>query len=56
MILGGTSTVTRQLRSHVIAGVRVKPLFQGTRCQAKSLAPCRHFYGFEIQVGDRLAP
>ena len=26
------------------------------RCQAQSLAPCRYFYGFQIQVGDRLAP
>jgi hypothetical protein len=40
----------------MIAGVGVEPLFQGTRCQAQSLASCRHFYGFEIQVGDRLAP
>jgi hypothetical protein len=47
---------TGQLRSHMIAGVCVEPLFQGTRCQAQSLAPCRHFDGFEIQVGDRLAP
>jgi hypothetical protein len=41
MILGGSSTATGQLQSHVIAGVGVEPLFQGTRCQAQSLAPCR---------------
>jgi hypothetical protein len=39
----------------MIAGVRVEPLFQRTRCQAQRLAPRCHFYRFEIQVGDRLA-
>jgi hypothetical protein len=37
----------------MIAGVRVEPSFQRTRCQAQSLTPRRHFYRFEIQVGDR---
>jgi hypothetical protein len=55
MILGGASAGAGQLRSHVIAGVRVEPFFQRTRGQAQGLVPRRHFYRFQIQVGDRLA-
>ena len=43
MILGEAAAGAGQLRSHMIAGVRVEPLFQRPRCQAQRLAPRRHF-------------
>jgi hypothetical protein len=38
----------------MIAGVGIQPLFQSARCQPKSLPPCRHLQGFEIQILDSL--
>jgi hypothetical protein len=54
MILGWSSTGTRQLRTGMIAGVGIQPLFQCARGQPQSLPPCRRLQGFEIQILDGL--
>jgi hypothetical protein len=40
----------------MIAEIAVQPLFERTRRQAQSLAPHRHLYGLQIQIGGRLVP
>jgi len=56
MILGRSSAGAWCFWPHMVGGIGVEPLFQGSCCQAQSLPPRRHLHGFEVQVVNGLAP
>ena len=45
---------TQSWMGHIIAGVRVEPLFQGPSGQTQRLPPCERLHSFKIQFGQRL--